>query len=57
LPVPVPVPAKAAEHELDDDADRRPAFRAYRVGVLGMIVLVQISWLSLLVYGATSLFN
>jgi hypothetical protein len=51
----LPIPAKSAEHLLDGGADRRLAVRAHDVGVLAAITVVQISWLSLLVYGVKSL--
>jgi len=51
----LPIPAKSAARLLDGDADRGLAVRAHDVGVLAAITVVQISWLSLLVYGVTSL--
>jgi hypothetical protein len=52
----LPIPARSDKHLLDDDAGRALVVRAHDVGVLALIALVQISWLSLLVYGAKSLF-
>jgi hypothetical protein len=52
----LPIPARATKHSLDGAADRALAVRAHDVGVLALITLVQISWLSLLGYGARSLF-
>jgi hypothetical protein len=53
----LPIQAKSAEHGLDGDVNRGLAGRAYDVKVLAAIILVQISWLSLLVYAAVSLFG
>ena len=51
----LPIPAKSVERLLDGDAGRGFLARAHDVGVLALITLVQIVWLTLLVYGAKSL--
>ena len=52
----LPIPARSDKHLLDDDAGRALVVRAQDVGMLALITIVQIAWLSLLVYGAKSLF-
>lgn len=52
----LPIPARTTKHPLGGDVDRGLAVRAHDVGVLTAIALIQVSWLSLLVYGLKSLF-
>ena len=51
----LPIPAKSVGRPLDGGAHRGLAVRAWDVGVLALITLAQISWLTFLVYGVRSL--
>lgn len=51
----LPIPAKSVGRPLDGGVHRGLAVRAWDVGVLALITLVQISWLTFLFYGVRSL--